>query len=55
LLVIPFWICIDLIRSKETLASIMIKGEVLLRSYKVYLPLIVLGLLNWYWNIIKGL
>ena len=55
LMITPIWIFMDLVRNKRTLAISFTRGEALLKSRKIYLPLIILGLLNWYWNIEKGL
>ena len=55
LIIMPVWTFYDFIKKTETLATSFKKGEALLRTQKVYLPLIALGLLNWYWNILKGL
>jgi hypothetical protein len=55
LLIIPVWIFTDILIKKETLLSLYIKTEVFLRKPGIALPLIFLVLINWYWNIVKGL
>ncbi len=55
LIIAPFWVVYDFVKRKDTLPNSIRNAEALLRTQKIYLPLIVLGLLNWYWNIEKGL
>lgn len=56
LIIIPAWIMADLIRNKFSLRSVYYRGEELIRSYKlIYIPLIALVIINWIWNITKGL
>ena len=55
LLSIPLWITYDLVRGSQSLAIYYKKTEYLLQKQKVHLPLIVILILNWYWNIEKGL
>jgi hypothetical protein len=55
LLVAPVWIGFDLMRGKETLVVNYRRTERFVQQQKVYLPLIALLILNWFWNIEKGL
>ena len=54
LLVAPFWIGYDLLLKKETLFQFYRLFETTLRRKWVAIPAIVLLLLNWIWNIWKG-
>ena len=53
LILLPFWIVIDLILKKETFYTFYNKMECLLKQKKIAIPLIILVLLNWIWNINK--
>ena len=53
--ILPFWIIIDLIIKKKTLFKSYKKIEALLKNKIVFIPLIILLLTNWIWNIIKRL
>lgn len=55
LLVSPIWIMVDLIRNDDSLLRIYIQAELLFRQKKIALPSIALIILNWFWNIQKGL
>ena len=55
LLITPFWIFTDFIRQKQTLINFYKQTEILLRKPKIAFPLIFLVLINWIWNITKGL
>jgi len=56
LIIIPVWIGVDLARNKLSLLAVYNRGEELIRSHKlIYIPLIMLVMLNWIWNISKGL
>jgi cell division protein FtsW (lipid II flippase) len=55
MLFLPFWIVIDLILKKETFYRFYNKMECLLKQKKIAIPLIILVVLNWIWNINKGL
>src|SRR5688572_17740301 len=54
LLAAPVWIFIDLFRKSESFYVFYKKAEVKIKTKAVYIPLITLGLLNWCWNIMKG-
>ena len=53
--IIPLWILFDLIFKKETFYSNYKKIETIVRIRWVAIILIVLVILNWIWNIKKGL
>jgi hypothetical protein len=53
--IIPLWILFDLIFKKETFYSNYKKIETIIRIRWVAIILIVLVILNWIWNIKKGL
>lgn len=51
----PIWIAFDVIAKKTTLFSLYGKLETRLKKPMVAIPLIILVIFNWIWNIIKGL
>ncbi|MGF1636390.1 MAG: DUF2752 domain-containing protein [Cyclobacteriaceae bacterium] len=55
MLMMPIWILIDLVYKKETLYKLYQKMEVYLKKPQFAIPLIVLIIINWIWNITKGL
>jgi hypothetical protein len=55
LLAAPLWILVDLCRRSQTLFDFYQKAEKFLRRPAVAIPLILLVLVNWIWNITKGL
>jgi hypothetical protein len=55
LLIVPFWLCLDLLLNKKSLDKSYLSVEALLRRKKIFIPLILLLILNWIWNISKGL
>lgn len=56
LLAIPVWITYDLLSRKYSLLAFYKSTEVMLRTQKIiYIPLITLVVLNWVWNISKGI
>ena len=55
MLVTPIWILFDIIIRKKTLYDFYIRIETLLRKPGIAIPLILLVLINWIWNIIKEL
>jgi hypothetical protein len=52
---IPFWIFFDFILKKETFLNIYQKAESILKRPIISIPLLIFILINWAWNIIKGL
>lgn len=55
MLIIPLFMTVDLVYKKEFLLKMYYKTEATFRNRKVAVPAIVLILLNWIWNISKGL
>ena len=55
LLVAPAWIMADLFRGKNTFFDFYLKTEKYLKKPWVAIPLIAIVVLNWIWNISKGL
>jgi hypothetical protein len=55
MLITPFWIIFDLITRRKTLLDSYRQIESVLRKRFVAVPLILLVLINWIWNISKGL
>lgn len=51
----PIWIAYDFFSKKESFYQFYRKFEDLLQQKKVYLPLLILVLINWIWNINKNL
>jgi len=54
LVVAPFWLGYDLMLKKETLYRTFISCENALRNKWMAIPAIVLVIVNWIWNIYKG-
>ena len=55
MLVFPFWIGYDVLKNKASFHQFYIKTENLLRKPTIALPLILLVILNWIWNLYKHL
>lgn len=55
MLVMPIWIIVDTIKRSRTLFTFYLKVETYLKQPKISIPLILLMLMNWIWNISKGL
>ena len=55
MMVCPLWIAFDYFAKKQTFYDFYLKSEAVLRTKKVAIPLIILVLLNWIWNIYKQL
>ena len=55
LLLAPFWILYDLVLHNDSLFRAYNRSELLLKKKWIALPLILLVLMNWIWNITKGL
>jgi Protein of unknown function (DUF2752) len=51
----PIWIVIDLYTKKDSFYQFYSKIETFLKTKKVYIPLLILVILNWIWNINKQL
>ena len=54
LITIPIWAFYDLVLRKSTLMRFYVKAESFIRRPVVAIPLILLVVLNWIWNITKG-
>ena len=56
LLIIPFWILTDILRKHDSFFRCYISAENLLKQRKwISTPAAAIVLLNWAWNIIKGI
>ncbi len=55
MLVLPFWVVFDLVTKRQTFYEAYNKMETVLKQKKVAIPLIILVVLNWIWNIYKEL
>ena len=55
MIVSPGWIIWDAITKKQSFYNFYIKTEKLIRKKEIAIPLIVLVILNWIWNIYKHL
>lgn len=55
LLILPPWLIADGFRKSTSLYLVYQKSESYLRKRAVFIPLIIITLLNWAWNIYKGL
>ena len=55
LVVSPFWIIYDVVSGNSTLLNAYIKTELFLKRKWIAIPAILLVLMNWIWNITKGL
>lgn len=55
MLLAPIWILIDIVTKRETLFEFYRKMETYLKKPKFAIPLIMFVIINWIWNITKGL
>jgi hypothetical protein len=55
MLIAPIWILVDTVRNAKTLFDFYQKIESYLKQPKIAIPLILLVIINWIWNITKGL
>jgi hypothetical protein len=55
LLILPIWVGFDLAIKKQTFYVAYNKMEAILKQKKIAIPLIILVVLNWIWNIYKEL
>ena len=55
MLVIPCWIAADFISGRRTLVFVYNRAEDMAKKPKIAVPLVVLLMLNWFWNILKHL
>jgi hypothetical protein len=51
----PFWILVDVATRRKTLFEFYQKIEIYLKRPQYSVPLILLVIINWIWNITKGL
>lgn len=55
MLLTPAWVLLDIATKRKSLLELYLKIETYLRQPKFAIPLILLVVINWIWNIIKGL
>lgn len=55
LIMIPGWIISDWVRRKESFFQFYQKAEEQLRKKIIFIPCLVLLMVNWSWNIVKAL
>lgn len=55
MVILPIWIAVDFFRKSRSLFINYIKLEALLKKKSIAIPLILLVLFNWIWNIMKEL
>lgn len=55
MLLSPIWIIVDTLTKRNTLFNFYKKIEIKLRRPQFAIPLILLVIINWIWNITKGL
>jgi hypothetical protein len=55
LILAPLWILYDIVFHKDSLFRVYIRTEIFLRLKWITVPLVLLVILNWIWNIYKGL
>ena len=55
LMIAPLWILYDLMSRKDTLFNTYLRAEHLLRRKWIAIPAILIVIINWVWNINKGL
>jgi hypothetical protein len=55
MLISPLWIIVDSIKRTKTLFDFYLKIETYLKRPKIAISLILLVIINWIWNITKGL
>jgi hypothetical protein len=55
MLLVPIWLALDFLLHRKSLYDFYCRSEIFLRKPKVAVPLIIMVLINWIWNITKGL
>lgn len=56
LVLIPVWLIRDVVRNQQSLLKVFRQAEDVIRTRKsIYIPLIILIVINWGWNIMKDL
>ncbi len=51
----PAWIIVDLVFKRKSFYNAFLKMESIFKKHLVSIPLILLVIINWIWNIYKGL
>jgi hypothetical protein len=54
MLITPFWMAYDTLSKRKTLYDFYCRSEIFLRKPFVAVPLITIVVINWVWNIYKG-
>jgi len=55
MIIAPIWILVDTIKRTKTLFDFYLKIETYLKRPNIAIPFILLVIINWIWNITKGL
>jgi len=55
LFIFPVWIISDVLSRKDTLFNVYNQTELFLKRKWIAIPAILIVLVNWIWNIVKGL
>lgn len=55
LLIIPLWLLFDLLSQRQSLLQVYLRSEQFIRKPLPAIIFILLLLINWIWNIVKGL
>jgi hypothetical protein len=55
LIILPLWLSYDYFKQKNTFFRFYTRTETFLQQKKTAIPAILLVLVNWFWNIYKGL
>jgi hypothetical protein len=55
MLLAPLWIIVDITAKKNTLFAFYQKTESYLKRPQLAIPLVIIVIINWIWNITKGL
>jgi len=55
MVILPFWVVYDKLTKKTSLVQVYNQSETFLKQKSIAIPAIILVLLNWMWNIYKGL
>jgi hypothetical protein len=55
MIIAPIWIVIDIVKGQKTFFDFYRKIEIYIRKPRFAIPLILLVVMNWIWNVTKGL
>ncbi|WP_142533039.1 DUF2752 domain-containing protein [Saccharicrinis carchari] len=55
MLIVPLWITLDIITKRKSLFDCYQKFEQIIKKPQFAIPLVILVIINWIWNITKGL